>query len=74
MLRWILRERAFPIGDVGLVVGDGTPPTDEQDPFLPVSPTFADRCTGCGTEQLTQAMRLRGTCGPCHLRQFRNSA
>jgi hypothetical protein len=27
------------------------------------------RCVTCGTDQLTPPMRLRGTCGPCHVKQ-----
>ena len=27
------------------------------------------RCVICGTDQLTPPMRLRGTCGPCHVKQ-----
>jgi hypothetical protein len=66
------REKQYR-GDVGLVVGDGSPPTDEQDPFLSVSITLDDLCTVCGAALWAPDSQQRGICHKCYRAQEKAS-
>lgn len=66
------REKQYR-GDVGLVVGDGSPPTDEQDPFLSVSITLDDLCTVCGAALSAPDSQQRGICHKCYRAQEKAS-